>query len=205
MSFFQDLTEKLFPKKKNEAQGAGEPFIREELKRSVHDISDYANWQGSEEKGHVVTFIGEQFEKSRDGEENISLFRVIHDGSTNGFMLRYLEESSALHFQHLFDYLKDEVKKHQYIIYTSDVRTYDRPEYIERIERHYLKPSWRVLNRKEVNDTGKMNQLYGNITIELHKHDENPQFIKFLSQHYSDSKFSEPKPFTDLIREIASP
>lgn len=198
MSFFQDLTEKLFPKKKP-VENDREPFLREELKRNSQDQVAYGFWLESDEKQQVVSFIAEQYEKSKDGEENVSLFRVLQSGSTSGFMLRYLEESEALHFQHLFDFLKDQVKQQQYIIYTSDVRIYDKAEGVERIERHYLKPSWRVLNRKEVNDTGMMNQLYGNITIELHKKDDQPQFLKLLCQHYADSKFSTPKPFNELM------
>lgn len=201
MSFFQDLTEKLFPKKKAE-ESTREPFLREELKRSSQDKVDFGFWLESEEKQQVVSFIAEQYEKSLASEENVSLFRVLQSGSSGGFILRYLEASSALHFQHLFDYLKDQVRAQRYIIYTSDVRTYDKPNGVERIERHYLKPSWRVLNRKEVNDTGKMNQLYGNITIELHKLNDQPQFLKFLCQYYSDSKFSTPMPFKELMAHV---
>lgn len=198
MSFFQDLTEKLFPKKKVE-ENDREPFLREELKRSSQDKVDYGFWLESEEKQQVVSFIAEQYAKSNDAQENISLFRVLKSGSSSGFILRYLEASLPSHFQHLFDFLKDQARQQQYIIYTSDVRTYDKPGGVERIERHYLKPSWRVLNRKEVNDTGKMNQLYGNITIELHKLNDQPQFLKLLCQYYSDSKFSTPKPFDELM------
>lgn len=201
MSFFQELSDRLFPKKIH-ASAAKEPMVREELKRSKAEEADYWVWLESAEKQQIVTFIDEQFDHSRDENENVSLFRVIHSGSTNGFMLRFLADTEPAHFRHLFDFLKDQVKKLKYVPYTSDVRTYDREKHVERIERHYLKPSWRILNTKEVNDSGKMNQLYGNITIELVYHDDVPQFLKFVSQHYSDSKFSDPKPFSELIRLI---
>ena len=177
-------------------------MVREELKRSAKDQEAYTFWLESEQKDQIIRFINDQFSESRDENENVSLFRVIHSGSTNGFMLRFLAETDPKHFQHLFDFLKDQVKTLQYVSYTSDVRTFDRDGFVERIERHYLKPSWRKLNTKEVNDSGKMNQLYGNITIELVFQDDIPRFIKFVSQHYSDSKFSEPKPFAELMRLV---
>lgn len=201
MSFFQELSDKLFPKK-TEPKAQKEPVIREELKRSKQGLEQYESWLQSEQKEQIVSFIDNQFNESRDENENVSLFRVIHSGSTNGFMLRFLAETDPLHFQHLFDFLKDQVKTLQYLPYTSDVRTFDRENFVERIERHYLKPSWRTLNTKEVNDSGKMNQLYGNITVELVYQNDIPQFIKFVCHHYSDSKFSEPKPFTELVRLI---
>lgn len=203
MSFFSDLTNKLFPKPE-ESKPNPEPFIREELKRSNNDLVAYALWKESQEKEQVVSFVGEQYLKGQYENENVSLFRVIKSGTTDGFMLRFLAETDPLYFQHLFDYFKEKVKELQYTIYTSDVRTYDRNDFVERIERHYLKPSWRVLNTKAVNSTGKMNQLYGNITIELNKQNDQPQFLKFVCQHYIDSKFSEPQDFNELMKHICA-
>lgn len=201
MSFFNDIVNKIFPKEQNE-NVAKQPLIREQLRRSNDDKMEIMLWKESEEKEQVCSFILEQFRKSKSEEENISLFRVINSGTTKGFMLRYLAETEQKDFQFLFDHLRDQVKEKQYTIYSSDVRTYDRGKYVERIERHYLKPSWRVLNTKDVNDTGKMNQLYGNITIEFHLHNNHPQFIKFVCQHYVDSKFSEPLDFNELLEHL---
>jgi len=199
MSYFSDIANKLFPKKETNTVKS-EPFLREELKRSSSDKIAYSFWAQSTEKEQVIAFISEQLNITEN--QNAALFRTIDSGTTKGFMLRYLDKTESLHFQHLFDYFKDQIKELQYTVYTSDVRTFDRAEFVERIERHYLKPSWRVLNTKAVNDSGKMNQLYGNITIELVKHNDQPQYIKFVCQHYVDSKFSIPLPYSNLMHHI---
>ncbi|MBI1184600.1 hypothetical protein GC194_10030 [bacterium] len=176
--------------------------MREELKRSNNDRMNYALWLESEARVNVLRFVEEQYDQSRNGNENVALFRVINSGGTNGFMLRYLPETEALDFQHLFDYFRNKVVELQYVTYTSDVRTFDKAQQVESIERHYLKPSWRKLNTKEVNTDGRMNQLYGNVTIELLRHDQTPQYIKFMCQHYVDSKFMEPLDFNHLIHHL---
>lgn len=200
MSFFSDLTEKLFPKKG--PSYPGEPFTREALKRNNDEKAEYRIWLESEEKEQVTSFILEQYMLSQVENENVSLFRVINSGNTNGFMLRYLENTSAEHFTHLFDFMKEQLRKLRYVAYTSDVRTFVKKNHVEKLERHYLKPSWRVLNTKENNDSGKMVQLYGNMTVELQYIDDAPQYIKFMSNAYSDSKFQDPLPFAELMDKV---
>ncbi|MGB0429136.1 MAG: hypothetical protein ACPGLV_01590 [Bacteroidia bacterium] len=203
MSFFNDIVNQLFPKKSIE-QESNQPLVREELKRNTEYNMGFSIWKESQEKEQVCSFILEQYEKSDSEDENISVFRTIKSGTTEGFMLRFLDKTEPQHFSFLFDHLKNRAKEKQYTIYTSDVRSFARKNDVERIERHYLKPSWRVLNTKAVNNTGKMNQLYGNITIEQHFNNDIPLFIKFVCQHYVDSKFSVPMNFNELLSHICN-
>ncbi len=202
MSFFNQIVNKLFSKE--EIQNTNQPFLREELKRNSNQNIAYSIWLQGEKKEQVCSFIYEQFAKSKVENENVSIFRSIESGTTKGFMLRFLAQTEKEDFTCLFDHLKNKTKELNYIVYSSDVRLYNRNEFVEKIERHYLKPSWRVLNTKAVNNTGKMNQLYGNVTIEHHLQNDEPQFIKFVCQHYNDSKYNAPLDFNELLYHICN-
>ena len=206
MSYFDQIIDKLFPSNKNSNLNASnpQPFVHETIERNSKEKAEYQEWLKDNSAQQTTTFIKLQYQQSHYKNENINLFRALHSESSNGFMLRYLTDIQIIEFQFLFDYLKDKTKELGYISYQSDRKIFDRKNNVETIERHYLKPSWRKLNLKENNSTGKMNQLYGNINIELFKIDNEPTHLKFMANNYNDSKFQEALPFNELLNHICS-
>lgn len=195
MSFIDRLARKLFSNEKEKPQS--EAFHRQELKRPYDEIAAYNEWYKSQDRNIILSLILHQYDQSKDENEDQANFRFLHAGHSNGFMLRAPQGPEPVVFQHLFDYFRDRLKEINYTLYTSDKRDFVKGEQVETIERHYLKPSWRVLNAPE--REGKMNQLYGNITIEFYKQNDLPTHMKFLCTHYVDHKFEEALPFESLI------
>lgn len=197
MSFFKKIVGQVFGSK-DEPENSKEPFVHETIKRPAQELEGYEDWKKSAARNYAVSFITSQYRNAFDSDENVSVFRALKSASSNGFMLRRVEDITALEFQHLFDLLREKTLEFAYLGYMSDRRMFNRKDYVETVERHYLKPSWKN-NTKSTNTTGKMYQLFGNIHIELFKIDDEPTHLKFLAHHYSDHKFHEPMPFEELV------
>ena len=97
---------------------------------------------------------------------------------------------------HFFDFLKEQVLKLPYKKQISDRRIFDKPNYTETIERHYLKPRPTFLSEK------KLDQKYGNITIELLLRNNQPHLLKFSATSYTDSKYQKAKTFKELLGQV---
>jgi hypothetical protein len=74
----------------------------------------------------------------------------------------------------------------------------EKNNYIESKEKHYLKPI--VIDRD-----GRMDQRFGNITIELIKIDKNPSFLRFMAHAYNDRNYHPPENFEILIEKLFKP
>jgi len=71
----------------------------------------------------------------------------------------------------------------------------NRPQWVESIQRHYLKPS---LNFKK-KETEKFNQGYGNIKIELEFRNEKVFNLRFSATTYQDHNFNKADEFKELM------
>lgn len=200
MSFFKKVISQVFGNN-DKPEISNEPVIEETIKRPMGEVAEFEVWKKSPAKDHAISFIVEQYALSGKDDENVSLFRALRTHSSNGFLLRRIEDISALEFQHLFDYLKEQTLQHAYLPYMSDRRVFNRKDFVETIERHYLKPSWKN-NTPSTNKTGKMFQVFGNISIELFKVNDEPTHLKLLANHYSDHKYHEPKPFAKFMESL---
>ena len=98
-------------------------------------------------------------------------------------------------FQHLLHYFADAFLAIGYTVQAADVRTYRcKTEDKENIERYYLKPP---TNRSQ---HGKINQVFGNITLTLHKKGNEPLMLQCRAAHFRDMHtFEPPEPLSALI------
>lgn len=197
MSFFNELSNRLFPKKTNQSTPLATPVVHELIKRSETYLEGYAAWQGSQAQREALGLILEQYHIQSAGNSPTALFTLLLSSSTQGFMLRAWQGLGSTEFSYLLDFLATRVKGVGYSTYTSDRRLLDKEEGVVSIERHYLKPSWRLAAID-----GKINQLNGNTTIELHALDNQVQHIKFVCQPYLDAKYHTAAPFADMVYHI---
>ncbi len=121
----------------------------------------------------------------------------LHTPSAKGFVIHFYKTNyNRQEVSHLFDFLKDQVKALNYKVQISDTRTYNRENWVETVERHYLKPR-PGKDRKE-----KINQRFGNITIELLLRDDRVYQLKFQATAYRDHQYEEAEKFRDLMLAI---
>lgn len=199
MGFFQKLMQRLFPA--NTASGKL-PFFSGGIDKNRSRGKDYEEFIDSDKKERILDFIRHQFRLFETDEEDLNMIRILKTNSSNGFILRYPEQFDVRSFRFLFDYFKDKVTELEYYLYTSDERAYERKNHIETIERHYLKPSLRRF--REAKPGEPIDQIFGNILIELYFIDDNPAYIKLLANNYNDHKYQKARNFDELISHLCS-
>ena len=200
MAFFDDIIKRLFP-----GDETPKELIHESLERTERELSELKSWKNSADKDVWLNLLTEQWELSKNDSEDTLFFRVMKGSSSNGIMIRRPEAHASSEFRSFFDYLAEQIRTLGYINYLKDVKIGPDNKQVKKVERYYMKPSWRKLNPPR--EDGKrrdllLNQLYGNISLELHYLDDEALHVQLLCNHYSDSKFEAPKPFDELVNHI---
>jgi hypothetical protein len=193
MNFFDYIRNKLF----SGGQPENYPVIHEELKRKEKEVEKYEKWKISPSCNELLSFVHSQFELSKLELEDQSMIRVLNTKSSYGFMLRFPNHLSVSEFEHFFDLLKEKFIEYGYKSYSSDRKIYNRPDHVEKVERHFIKP--RLKNLKP-----PLNQLFGNITIELISINDTPTHIKFLCNNFHDASYTNPLSMDELMQVICS-
>ncbi len=179
------------------------PFIQEPLERLETETAAYELWKRTLAKEQVLEWLNVQYATFVMQPDALidTTIDFLNTPSAKGFVIHFDEQ---LHnhndFFHLFDYLKEQVLSMNYRNYMSDVRTYNRTRnnknWVETIERHYLKPRLVLL------DEQKMDQRFGNIKIELLLKNEVIKNLQFSATRYQDRNFNDGNTFSELMRAL---
>ncbi len=202
MDFFDDIFKKLFPKRNKTI-----PLIKENLKRSEKDELEFQIWSSSNDANYWFARIYESYHLKRQGlpSEDIDV-HLFSSAASNGLAITYTNAMSSKQFRFLFDKLKESILElpYPYKLYTSDRAHYERNNYVETIEKHYLKPVYGTNKevQNELKTDGQLPQFYGNILIEYIQIDGEPSFIRLLANIYSDRLFLDAFPFEELIEKV---
>lgn len=177
------------------------PAIHETLERTEAEQEAYHHWKHSRESGRLMNFLKRRIEGFEPVEEDLSLdIQFVESPKTNGFVLHFDDNKLAeKDFQFLFDLLRDRIIIHDYRLYMSDSRQQMRNGQVHHTERHYLKPR---LYNLSAND--QVNQQFGNITLEYLRINGQPQHVKLIVNIYSDYKYTEARPYSDLLRMLVA-
>jgi len=202
MDFFDDILKKLFPKRNKKI-----PLIKENLKRSEKEELEFQIWSSSADAKYWFARIYESYHLKRQGlpSQDIQV-HLFSSAASNGLAITYTNAMSSKQFRFLFDKLKDAILNlpYPYKLYTSDRAHYERNNYVETIEKHYLKPVYGT-NKEvgtELKTDGQLPQFYGNILIEYVQIDGEPSFIRLLANIYSDRLFLDALPFEELVEKV---
>ncbi len=172
------------------------PLIQEPLVRSESEVQAYTNWVESHKRSDLQAFLRQQFELFLS-EQPYQSCKFIQNAHTGGMIFYPTGPYTTQDCQHFLDYLRDAILPLNYRKYMSDVKQYNRKDFVEKIERHYLKPRY-VIDP----ETQKANQLYGNIHLELTYKNDIASHLKLLCHNYHDQKFKTSLSFKSLIFKI---
>jgi len=199
MAGFWDQIKNIFGKSVDVHEQQTPAAVHELINRPEEELKDYESWKNSKRKDQALRFMQMEYKKDVLSEENYlgSTFYTINKPASEGFILNFNEQIfSPLEFQHFFDYLKEKILALDYKLYSSDLRIFNRPRYVESIERHYMKPRYRF------NDDKHFIQQYGNIMVTQIKKDHKPVYIQLMCNRYMDRKYTAPMPFKELITHL---
>ncbi|MBT9392440.1 hypothetical protein KLP40_04625 [Hymenobacter sp. NST-14] len=100
-------------------------------------------------------------------------------------------------FQHFFDFIRDRVLALGYQLGAADQRTVRHERYSESTQKYFLKPQ-----PHDCTDTGRCNQRYGNVMVDLVSINGQPGFIRLFNNPFKDAIFTPAGSFDELIDQI---
>lgn len=181
-----------------EDSSPSKPLFHELIHRSEEEKADYEHWKRTLVRRRLTGWLTDQYAiyqvLPKDIDEALDF---LDTPSSKGFVIHFSQTRYSLRdVTHFFDYLKEQVRQLGYRSQISDSRTYHRSDWVETVQRHYLKP------RPKFTEGEKMSQAYGNIMIELELRNEQVHNLRFRATSYQDRTFYEALGFKELMQEI---
>lgn len=186
--------QKLFGDKEESVKG--QPFLSEPLVRSESFQSDYALWKENGRRDTQLTLLKNAYHEVCDGDNSHPYLVRYISSQANGIAIYAGFGFRDEEYSYLLDYIKDKGLKMGYSVYSSDRKYFDKGETVEEKERHYLKPV------PSLNDGEPMNQLYGNLMLELIVRNQKPFLLKVMASLYAGRQYREPLPFSTFADAI---
>jgi hypothetical protein len=189
--------------KAEQESNSKKPFIQEPLERDEVAVQSYDLWKRTLAKQRFLDWLNIQYATFVMSDETAidTAIDFLNTPSAKGFVIHFDEQMhNRGDFIHLFDYLQERVLEMNYKKYMSDIRTYNKTRndntWVETIQRHYLKPRFKVL------EDNTFDQRFGNIKIELFYRNDRIRNLQFSATRYSDRSYAEGNTFNDLMREL---
>jgi hypothetical protein len=184
MSFFDDITGKLFPD--NKRVGIYEVLIRDQ-----NFINNYLEWNQKPEFDGLKEDLLRSWEFRLKGlSPSLDMITYFSDYA-NGFTLYPGSEDHSYLMSYLMEYIKERLMNANYRLVHSTRKMEENKEGIEIIEKYHLKPP--------VSVKIPYNQVYGNVEIEVLKQNQEEKRLKFLVSVYSDRKYTKPLAVQELL------
>ncbi|MFK7808995.1 MAG: hypothetical protein AB8F74_14415 [Saprospiraceae bacterium] len=183
-----------------EESSPSRPVVKSTIKRSEEELADYEKWKPGLSAKRLVDWIHNEYATHLiDPEQVDESIDFINVRATYGFAIHFYKMNYPLRdITHLFDLLKEKMRTTAgYRSYTSNSRTYNRPKWVERLDRHYLKPPIIFLE-----DGVRIDQKFGNVTIELLFRNDEPYQLKFSATSYVDRNYKKAEGFGDLMEVL---
>lgn len=186
--------------KEAEESSPSNPAIHALIERSKEEQDRYTQWLESLIKRRLVDWLDNQYAVYRVSPDDIDeAMDFLHTPSSKGFVIHFFKTNyNRQEVTHFFDFLKDQMRQLNYKLQISDTRTYNRKEWVETVERHYLKP------RPSFEKGKKIDQRFGNVTIELVLRNDQVYQLKMQATSYQDHLYDEAEEFKDLMQAILS-
>jgi hypothetical protein len=149
----------------------------------------YRNWMGPFFKAYHYQKAGLPGARFR-----VQLIREAH---LHGAVFLYDPSIGPGNFQHLFDYLRDRVLGLGYHLGAADERTTRHESFTESTQKYFLKPQ-----PHDCATSGRCDQRFGNVTVDLVRINGQPGFIRLLSNPFSDAIFTPAASFEELMEAV---
>lgn len=170
------------------------------IHRTDEELKAFEKWKLSQCRQEMLAYIANNYKIWKNTPcEQCDGIDFLKMKSFDGFIVHFMDlDRDCDDVRHLFDYLKERIRVLGYVPYVSDVKEFERTRWIEKVERHYLKPPLKIQVEK------KRKQRFGNINIELLFRDGEPLHMKFAACTYQDSQYEDPEDFEELVKMLTS-
>jgi hypothetical protein len=196
MKEFWDYFKNLF--KTVEESSPSNPAIHELIVRTPEAKAALQAWRDSLTCRRLFDWLGNQYALWQVLPDDIDdAIDFLDTPSSKGFAVHFHKTGYAKQdATHFFDLLKEKVLSLNYKPQISDTRTYVQKNWVETVERHYLKP------KPSFAENSKFNQRFGNVTIELTLRNDAVHNLKFRATSYSDHLYATAEDFEGLMQVV---
>lgn len=193
MAFLDNILNQLFPDREDKRKVQ----VLEELRRSENYLAAYQSWKESPEAEELVKAVERSYYLKKNQIQGNYAVHLFQSPAANGFALTHHPSLSPRTFQFLLDFWRDRVLALGYRLANTDRQIREKEQFVETIEKHYLKPP---LSK----NTAQAEQRFGNVLLEYVLVDQQPSYLKVMVTIYSDRLFTEAQPFDDLLEHLFS-
>ena len=199
MSFWNQI-KKWLNKEGLPVNSCTQPISHELIHRTDENLKEFEKWKLSPCRHEMLDYIANNYKIWKNTPcEQCDGIDFLKMKSFDGFIVHFMDlDKDCDEVRHLFDYLKQRIQSLGYVSYVSDVKEFEKTRWIEKVERHYLKPPLKREAEK------KRKQRFGNINIELLFRDGEPLHMKFAACTYQDSQYEDAEDFGELVKTITS-
>ena len=182
----------------SKSSSPSKPLIHELIVRSEDEKQDYERWKETLVFRRLRDWLQEQYVIFLHQPDQLpETVEFLQTPSSKGFAVFFHKTRySVREITHFFDFLKERVLEQEYRVQVSDIRSYERPNWVETVQRHYLKP------RPQMDEAGKLRQRFGNITIEYILRNDHPYQLRLRATAYKDHLFQEAEDFKYLFTAL---
>ncbi len=187
---YQAITRQIKQKKKHQAP---QPLLTEPI--NDEDISQFEAEQAGRNFGnHLLTQIRDEYHAKESGQPTGGAFHFINQRGIVGFALDAKRYKHGLQdWRHFQVFCSQRILDLGYVMRVKQIETQTCMDNLTSTYRYYLKPS--IKGMKSL----PMDQLYGNVSIELVL--QNSEVFRFIfrTNYYSDRNYQEVRDFKELL------
>ncbi|AEL24435.1 hypothetical protein [Cyclobacterium marinum] len=191
MKFIDSLLGNLFSGKSNRE------VIRENFSRSKQDEQEVTLWLEGEEGAETLKMVYDNYHLLQAGVNKKPEIHLFQSSYANGFAVIYSDPFTMESFSKLFFGLGQRMLQLGYRKVSMDRKIDELNDQVRTTEKLYFKPLTSGDNYSE-----KIDQLFGNVSLEKIYLDNKPDYLKVLVTLYSDRQYHEAKPFDQFMDKL---
>lgn len=191
--FFDDLLKKIFPP----SSASQSLSVKENFSLKEKDLQDLKLWEESEEakKLYALVYRNYHYKRTQINENpEVHIFSSVY---ANGFALSYGPPLFSTTFSLLFLGLSRRITALGYEQVSLDRKLEEVNGQVRETEKFYFKPPLQLPKEGELID-----QLFGNISLEKIRVNQQPSYLKLLAAVYSDRLYYDARPFDELMDRL---
>lgn len=191
MSFVDDILKRLFPEKSTQE------VYRENFQPSASEVKAHADWRYSVEGQSCFDLVHKNYQLKKGGVLADPAVHILQTPYANGLAVEFDKPFSEKTFSSLFFAFGQRVVDLGYQRLSLDRKIQEKADGVRIIEKQYFKPK----TASSASD-GKIDQLYGNVTIEKELVNNRSQMLKILTTIYSDQLYRKARSFDEFIEVL---
>ncbi|SHN01236.1 hypothetical protein SAMN04488057_105201 [Cyclobacterium lianum] len=191
MKFIDDLLGGLFPEKNRKLA------IRENFTISPDEERNAVDWMNSPDGKSVLKSVYDNFHLKKAGVNKAPEVHVLQSPYANGFAVTFQAPLTKDDFSRLFVGLGQGVLGLGYRKVSLDRKIEVEHELVKVTERYYFKPPLAAADLEK-----KIDQLFGNISLEKISLNNRPNYLKVLVTVYADRLYLKAAPFDRFMDQL---